>query len=180
MESSEEKAEEHDSLEEEEEEEEGDDDEFFDVLDVLDGRGDIGTGSGDESAAKPKSAQASTSQVDAEPPTYEEMEQDEGEDSEEDSEEEDDDEPQDQDMTFDPSDDEEAPEALDQLNDFVSSLDVTAKKRKAPEEDGASTSADARARKRRFLKERTEAGDENEFRARSSGTLLHLDVLFSS
>ncbi|KAF8195123.1 Utp14-domain-containing protein [Pholiota molesta] len=178
MESSEEKAEENDSSEEEEEEE-GDDDEFFDVLDVLDGRGDIGTGSDAEGAAKSKSAQASTSQVDAAPPTYEEMEQEEDENSEEDSEEEDDDEPQDQDMTFDPSDDEEAPEALDQLNDFVSSLDVTAKKRKAPEEDGAATSADARARKRRFLKERTEAGDENEFRARSSGSKLNLDDLLA-
>ena len=59
------------------------------------------------------------------------------------------------------------PEALDQLNDFVSNLDVTSKKRKAIDEVGPS--ADVPARKRRLVKERTEAGAENEFRARSSG-----------
>lgn len=68
------------------------------------------------------------------------------------------------------SDDEEMPDALDHLKEFVSNLDVTSTKRKAtedPSEVGAST-----ARKRRL--ERTEAGAENEFRARSSGIFLLL------
>ena len=73
-------------------------------------------------------------------------------------------------LDFDPSDDEEAPEALDQLNDFISTLDVTSKKRKTAEDLDAST--DTRARKRRLAKKKTEAGFENEFRARSSGILL--------
>ncbi|KAF9478917.1 Utp14-domain-containing protein [Pholiota conissans] len=183
MESSEEKAQDNDSSEEEEEEEEeGDDDEFIDLLDVLDGKGDIDMGSDDETAAKSKSSATSSSRLDAEHETYKELEEDkEGEEDEEETseEEEDDDEPQDQEMVFEPSDDEDAPEALDRLNDFVSSLDVTAKKRKAPEEDGAATNTDARARKRRFTKERTEAGDENEFRAHSSGSKLNLDDLLA-
>ena len=71
-------------------------------------------------------------------------------------------------LDFDPSDDEEMPDALDHLNDFVSSLDFTSSKRKATEDP----ITDTRARKRRLVKERTEAGAENEFRARSSGILL--------
>jgi len=73
-------------------------------------------------------------------------------------------------LDFDPSDDEEMPEALDVLDQFVSNLDVTSKKRKATEEPReAGAGPDIRAHKRRLMKERTEAGAENEFRARSSG-----------
>ena len=75
-------------------------------------------------------------------------------------------------LDFDPSD-EEMPEALDHLNDFVSNLDVTSTKRKAtedPSEVGASK--DIRARKRRL--EMTEAGVENEFRTRFSGNFFFL------
>ena len=75
-------------------------------------------------------------------------------------------------LDFDPSD-EEMPEALDHLNDFVSNLDVTSTKRKAtedPSEVGASK--DIRARKRRL--EMTEAGVENEFRTRFSGNFFVL------
>jgi U3 small nucleolar RNA-associated protein 14 len=72
-------------------------------------------------------------------------------------------------MAFVPSEDDEAPEALDQLQQFVSGLDVTSKKRKVPEDSSAAPNAEARARRRRLTKERTEAGDENEFRAHSSG-----------
>ena len=73
-------------------------------------------------------------------------------------------------LDFDPSD-EEMPEALDHLNDFVSNLDVTSTKRKArddPSEVGASR--DIRASKRRL--EMTEAGVENEFRTRFSGSFF--------
>jgi U3 small nucleolar RNA-associated protein 14 len=74
-------------------------------------------------------------------------------------------------LDFDPSDDEEIPEALDILDNFVSNLDVTSRKRKATEDlkNGVGPNADTRARKRRSVMERTEAGAENEFRARSSG-----------
>lgn len=93
------------------------------------------------------------------------------EDSEEESEEEISEEEK---MEIEPSDDEDVPEALDQLNDFVSQLDVTAKKRKAPEEDAAAAGrSEVRARKRRQTKEKTEAGEENEFRALSSGQYIY-------
>jgi U3 small nucleolar RNA-associated protein 14 len=73
-------------------------------------------------------------------------------------------------LDFDPSDDEEMPEALDILDNFVSNLDVTSRKRKATEDlNGVGPNTDTRARKRRSVMERTEAGAENEFRARSSG-----------
>ncbi|KAF8971906.1 Utp14 protein-domain-containing protein [Flammula alnicola] len=182
------KAQNEDSEEdEEEEEEEGDDDEFINLLDVLDGKGEIDMGSDNENAPKQKPA-SSTSHTNAENDEDEELEDDEG-DSEEESEDEPDaqdeeseDEPdaQDEKMVFEPSDDEDVPEALDQLQNFVSNLDVTAKKRKAPEEDsGTAGNNEARARKRRFTKERTEAGDENEFRAHSSGSKLNLEDLLA-
>jgi U3 small nucleolar RNA-associated protein 14 len=68
--------------------------------------------------------------------------------------------------------DEEMPDALDDLNNFVSNLDVTSAKRKATEDHSEVGATDTRARKRRLVKERTEAGAENEFRARSSGILF--------
>ncbi|KAF8817622.1 small-subunit processome [Phlegmacium glaucopus] len=83
-------------------------------------------------------------------------------------------------LDFDPSDDEEMPEALDRLDEFVSNLDVTSKKRKAAEEPSdVGASADTRAHKRRLVKERTETGAENEFRARSSGSKLNIDDLLA-
>ena len=110
-----------------------------------------------------------------------EDEEDEDDGDEDDDEDDDDDEDEDEEeekLNFNPSDDEEMPEALDHLNDFVSNLDVTSTKRKAtedPSEVGAST--DARAHKRRLVKERTEAGTENEFRARSSGIFFNYFVI---
>ncbi|KAF8167250.1 Utp14 protein-domain-containing protein [Crassisporium funariophilum] len=166
------KAAEEDDDSEEEEEEEGDDDEFIDLLDVLDGKGEIDMGSDTENAKNPQTAAHSH---------REETHNDEDEDNE-DSEEESDSsaDSEDEEMPFEPSDEEEAPEALDQLHDFVSGLDVTSKKRKAPVDDSSvSVNADARARKRRFVKERTEAGAENEFRAHSSGSKLNLDDLLA-
>lgn len=167
-----------DDTSEEEEEEEGEDDEFIDLLDVLDGKGDIDMGSDDEITSKPASGSSSR---DAETEKYKELEHsDEDSEDNEDSEEEeddDDDESEDDQMSVEPSDDEEAPEALDQLNDFVSKLDATVKKRKAPEDDSNTFDiAEARSRKRRFTKERTEAGDENEFRAHSSSTVPPLGL----
>jgi len=146
----------------EDEEEEGDDDEFIDLLDVLDGKGDIDMGSDD--------GKAGASRTDSVEQEGSELQQDE-ESDEEDSGVESDEDPaaaEDEEIAFVPSEDDEAPEALDQLQQFVSGLDVTSKKRKAPE-DSSAPNAEARARRRRLMKERTEAGDENEFRAHSSG-----------
>ena len=148
--------------EEEEEEEEGDDDEFIDLLDVLDGKGDIDMGSDDGKAVVSRTHSVEQEGSD--------LERDE-ESDEEDSEIESDEDPgaaEDEEIAFVPSDDDEAPEALDQLQQFVSGLEVTSKKRKAPD-DSSAPNAEARARRRRLMKERTEAGDENEFRAHSSG-----------
>ena len=150
---------------EEEEEEEGDDDEFIDLLDVLDGKGGIDVTSDSEkpsirSAEYPSLKIDDKDEEDAELSSHEDSNSNSGSASEEEEEK----------LDFDPSDDEEMPEALDQLNNFVSNLDVTSTKRKAtedPSEVGA-----ARARKRRLVKERTEAGAENEFRAQSSGIFI--------
>ena len=79
-------------------------------------------------------------------------------------------------LDFDPSDEEEMPEALDVLDSFVSNLDVASTKRKATTEDPSEV--DTRARKRRLVKERTEAGAENEFRTRSSGNFSYYYFFF--
>ena len=68
-----------------------------------------------------------------------------------------------------------APEALDELQSFISSLSPLSKKHKAS--DGADTSSNVlveRSQKqwRLFLKECTEAGAENEFHAQQSGMSL--------
>jgi U3 small nucleolar RNA-associated protein 14 len=156
------------SDEESDEEEEGDDDEFINLLDVLDGKGDIDMGSDNDTTPKKKAAVSHTDSAEQDGP---ELEQDE-ESGEDDSEVESDKglaAAEDEEMAFAPSEDDEAPEALDQLQQFVSGLDVISKKRKAPEDFSATLNTEGRERKRRHMKERTEAGDENEFRAHSSG-----------
>ncbi|PPQ67949.1 hypothetical protein CVT26_005829 [Gymnopilus dilepis] len=162
---------EHDADEEEYEEmlqEAGD--EVIDLVDVLDGKGGFNVDSDEEGEEQ---QEASTS---APKPSARE-EESEAEDEEEGPEEEENVSQEEQmDVDIAPSDDEEIPEALDQLQDFVSGLDVTAKKRKASDED---PTPEARTRKRRPIAEKTEAGEENEFRARSSGSKLNLDDLLA-
>lgn len=139
--------------EDEEEEEEGEDDEFFDVLDVLDGRGKLEEDSDEESGARPR--------IDVQNPT-------EAIDADEDGEDEDDD--AENDASADSEDDEPmdtSPEALNNLQNFISALDPAGKKRKAPTDETSTV-----PRKRRLIKERTEAGAENEFRAQSSGSSM--------
>ncbi len=152
--------------EEDEEEEEGDPSEFIDVLDVLDGRGepededetggaakqsdpgkkvgreDMGLGSGDEDEDMDDEDEGSGSE--------EEDGEDEGEDLVSASEDE---------------DDAGGDVALQELETFVTGLDA-GQKRKAPDEDETRDGdGTARARKRRILPERTQAGTENEFAA---------------
>jgi U3 small nucleolar RNA-associated protein 14 len=137
----------------EDEEEEGEDGEFIDVLDILDGRGEPDNDSDVETPGK------------ATP-----RKKDDSENDDENSEGEDEAEEEDSNMqdAFMPSDQEDTPDdALDDLQNFISNLSSTPQKRPLPEGDAAPS--DSRPRKRRMLKERTETGLENEFRARTSG-----------
>ena len=160
---------EEDDDDSEEEEEEGDDSEFIDLLDVLDGKGEIDIISDSENPSN-RSPENSSLKIDDEDEEDAELsQQDTSSDSDSTSEEGEEEEA----LDFDPSDDdEEMPDALDDLNDFISSLDFTSTKRKATEDP--SEIGDTRARKRRLVKERTEAGAENEFRARSSGIFFFI------
>ncbi|KAF9014157.1 Utp14 protein-domain-containing protein [Cyathus striatus] len=170
---------EEDELSEKEEEEEGDDDEFIDLLDVLDGKGEVDMGSDDEATKKFKDSKLPPKVL---KPTSDDEDEDVGMEDEDDSEEEDDDEKlegEDVEMAFAPSDDEDmSPAALDKLQDFVASLNSSSKKRKTREEgDATEETKQERARKRRQIKERNEAGTEDEFRAQSSGKLNLEDLL---
>ncbi|KAF5332696.1 hypothetical protein D9611_005277 [Ephemerocybe angulata] len=165
--------------EEEDSEAEGEDDEFIDLLDVLDGKGDIDMGSDDEAAKKAAatSEQPSSSRPDASEDEDEDMEDDEeiSEDDEEDDEDVEDDE---DDAHIAASDEEDLGEdALDNLQSFVSGLDTTSQtqKRKAADD----SEEPARARKRRIIREKTETGVEDEFRIDSSGSKLNLDDLLA-
>ena len=129
-------------------EEEGEPEEFFDVLDIIDGRADPLSDDG---------------------PPVTPSHQNEASHASSDEEETDDDEdqgvtpePEDQLM---PSDDEADVDALQNLGQFISNLDSSTK-RKTSEADGAAVTEDnAPRKKRKLLKERNEAGAENEFAA---------------
>lgn len=157
----------------EEEEEEGDPDEFIDVLDVLDGRGepesgdDDRQGADDSSRGKTSSAKDSTSHAALsedeemqEPGSTEDDEDESGEDEEEEEEEEE--ESNQEQISASEDEDEGDVSALDNLEKFVTSLDA-GQKRKSPEPEAGETAP--KAKKRRLLSERTEAGEENEFAA---------------
>jgi U3 small nucleolar RNA-associated protein 14 len=165
------------------EEEEGEDDEFIDLLDVLDGKGEVDNGSDTETLPKPstKTIKRPTSRVSDEDNNQlgdrgeedEEIVEDESEEDE--SEEESDDDK----FRLSPSDSEDvAPEALDELQNFISKLDPSAKKRKAPADSEGTQALDQSRKQRRVtIKERTEAGAENEFRAQTSGALRYFSLL---
>ncbi|KAF9447857.1 small-subunit processome [Macrolepiota fuliginosa MF-IS2] len=143
----------------EEEEEEGDPDEFIDLLDVLDGKGEIDMDSDNEK-----------------PATSSKFKESEDEDEEESG----DDEEEDDQDAFAPSDEDEPHEVSEEFQKFISGLDTTAKKRKADDTETTDEPAkDSRSRKRRLIAERTEAGVENEFRAHASGSKLQLDDLLA-
>jgi U3 small nucleolar RNA-associated protein 14 len=146
------------STEDEEMEEDGDPEEFIDVLDILDGKGEVDNGSDEEVVSK--KADQRTREI--EEPAGDSSDE---EDDEEDAEVEDDEE-----IALSASDAEEVePEALAELGNFISQLDP-GKKRKAPTDEDTTSQAEAqRVRKRRVIKERTEGGVENEFSARPSG-----------
>lgn len=141
---------------EEEEEEIGDGGDFIDLVDALDGKGD--TDAEVDDTKKDPAQDTELHSEDDEMSSEGEFEN--IEDARDDGQ-----------MAFAPSDDEEVPEALAQLHNFVSNLELTVKKRKVA--DGGDTQdTNDRTRKRRLLQETTEAGDENEFRVQSIGILL--------
>lgn len=145
-------------------EDEGDDDEFIDLVDVLDGKVELDTRS---DKGRPSANQRDINSL------QDIVNKQEGERSEEDESDDEVNGTEDEQMAFAPSDEEEARGALDQLQSFVSNLDVSAKKRKASDDGRAVEPASERPRKRRLLQETTEAGDENEFRVQSSGKFLY-------
>ena len=135
-------------------EEEGEPNEFFDILDVLDGRADP-LSDGEPSIAP--SHKNETSQIFS---------------AEEDGEEEaNDDDEYHQDMDtgeadqFAPSDDEVDMNALHSLGRFVSDLDSSTKRKTSEGEGAVVTEDNAPRKKRKLLKERNEARAENEFSA---------------
>ncbi|KAG5651215.1 hypothetical protein H0H81_009463 [Sphagnurus paluster] len=155
-------------------EEEGEDDEFIDVLDVLDGRGEVDNGSdrGDQLNKPAKGAMLEARHDNTlEDDSDMEDEEDEKEDASDD-----------ENSSMAASDEEAIPEALDGLQNFISTLDPTPKKRKASETENDGPRAADRLRKQRrlTLKEHTEAGAENEFRAQAStSSKLNLDDLLA-
>ncbi|KAI0354648.1 Utp14-domain-containing protein [Trametes cingulata] len=165
--------------EDEEEEEEGDPSEFIDVLDVLDGRAEPESEEETGKVEKEKEGSKERGKARMEEDLDEDEEMGSEEDGSEDEGEEDDDE--EDDPMVSPSEDEagEDDSALQDLENFVSGLDA-GQKRKAPDDDDGKDSEESRrARKRRLLPERTEAGAENEFAAPADGGKLNLDDLLA-
>jgi len=131
-------------------EEEGEPDEFFDVLDILDGRAEP-LSDDEPPAAPPRQNETSSVSPDEEEEPGDD-EDDQGID------------PESKDQ-FMPSDDEADVGALRNLGQFISDLDLSTK-RKASENEGAAVAEDNVPRKKRkLLKEHNEAGAENEFAA---------------
>lgn len=158
-----------------EEEEEGDDDEFIDILDVLDGKGEVDIQSDVEDTTTTSAKHWRTGDEDDivnDEEIQEGEEEDEDEDEDEEGEDGEDEDEDDEQLAFSPSDSEDAaPEALDELQNFISTLDPSTKKRKAPTDNEApASSTQSRKLRRLTIKERTEAGAENEFRTQTSGT----------
>lgn len=164
---------------EEEEEEEGEPGDFLDVLDVLDGRahldseedmGDIEREAGSKQKQDKMASQAMGRDGDVDMDNDDEAERfgssSEGDEDEDDEEENEEQGPEGQ-ISASEEEQEQDELALQNLGQFVTSLDA-GQKRKAPDgEEGEKEGGGdaARVRKRRLLKERTEAGEENEFAA---------------
>ncbi|KIM82209.1 hypothetical protein PILCRDRAFT_820590 [Piloderma croceum F 1598] len=161
----------------EDEEIEGDADDFIDVLDVFDGKAEDMSDSG--GAEKHDLARKQrTQQADA--VSANEVEDDE-EDNSGEEEDPDDDQSEEEAIVVSASDGEEdtSPEALISLGNFISALEPS-KKRKAPTDEDPTPADAPQTRKRRIIKERTEAGPENEFGAQATAsTKLKLDDLLA-
>jgi U3 small nucleolar RNA-associated protein 14 len=152
-------------MDQDDEEESGPDDEFIDVLDILDGREKPLSFSDDDEEDAKSSKQDSTSKFAQTSSLDMENDSDASKSDEEDEGDEEDDK-----ISISLSDaEEEAVGALDELHNFISSLDKdsSGNKRKASADDGEEVPT--HSKKRRVLKERTEVGTESEFRTKSAG-----------
>ena len=129
-------------------EEEGEPDEFFDVLDILDGRAD--PLNDDDKPSVTPSREKETLHDSSEEEEVQEV-YDEGDDQAVD--------------TFTPLNDEGDVDALHNLGQFISNLDSSVKRKKSEDESVAVAENNMPRKKRRLLKERNEAGAENEFSA---------------
>ncbi|KIJ66588.1 hypothetical protein HYDPIDRAFT_174627 [Hydnomerulius pinastri MD-312] len=161
-----------------EEMEDGSAADFFDVLDVFDGKADA---EDDEGAHRePPLKAGKTSEAVHRIPDEEEEEWKGAGSASDDEESEDEDEDEDEvddedDLHISVSDSEDAsPEALAELESFISKLDPADNKKRKPDDAPAT---DERSKKRRILTERTEAGEESEFGVRGSSTLKLDDLL---
>ncbi|KAH7886384.1 Utp14 protein-domain-containing protein [Phlebopus sp. FC_14] len=160
--------------------------EFFDILDVFDGKADVEEAK-DNDARRTSKESKSTLQDDREHETkvrtgtgteaddtdersdVETDEDNNGKDEEEEAEEDD------EELHISASDSEDAsPEALAELENFISNLDPADTKKRKPDD---TPFTDARIKKRRMVAERTEAGEEGEFGVRGSITLQLDDLL---
>ena len=132
-------------------EEEGEPDEFFDVLDILDGRADLPDD--DESPVAPPRTNEALHPSFSEEEQEEEVDHGEG-DHDMDAEEAE---------RLTPSDDEADVDALYSLGQIISNLDSSVKRKNT--EDVPVAEIDVPRKKRKLLKERNEAGAEDEFAA---------------
>ncbi|KAL5494847.1 hypothetical protein ACEPAI_309 [Sanghuangporus weigelae] len=155
----------------EELEENGEDGEFMDLLDVLDGRADAYLG--DEEDVQESKNELSPSKGEAGELISKATDSEEEEaESEDDSDEEE--------RIYASQEDEDDATALDMLDQFVSGLETTGKRKASDEDEKMEESgALAQARKRkRLIRDRTESGMENEFSASAAGpSKLSLDDL---
>ena len=142
-------------------------DEFFDILDVFDGKVEV-----DEISESKNQRHDADSKDSTVPKMIEESIDEiegggggEGEGEEGSSGDDDND---DEIIALSASDEEASLDALASLETFVSGLDTSHKRKASPE----TNVSDTRARKRRMINERTESGVENEFGVRASGTSM--------
>lgn len=149
---------------EDEEMDEGGDGEFISLVDVLDGEADVDMGNDGTASKHPLTK--------GDKLTRESVAEDEGVNGERQGEEEESSSIDEEKLDFAPDDDEAAPEALDELENFITSLKTSDKKRKDHPDSNASTSQEPKRKKHHIIRERTEAGTENEFRAQASSTFL--------
>ncbi|KAF8645236.1 hypothetical protein AX16_008063 [Volvariella volvacea WC 439] len=169
------------------EEEEAEAGEFYDLLDILDGRAKLPEDQSPDEAPGMQERTLGQDLREKEQILEQGMDNRDLSGSEESSEEESDsgeqEEEQEDTMDFVPSDDEGPSfQALEDLQNFVAGLETSSKKRKTPEGgDGATsdTGTEQRARKRRALQEKTAAGIENEFSARIGDVKLDLEDLLA-
>ncbi|KAG2751834.1 Utp14-domain-containing protein [Suillus brevipes Sb2] len=146
---------------EDEEMEDGDAENFFDVLEVFDGKADA---EDDAPAKQVTEIRGLTSNVSGE---ASESEDDRMSEDDHDNEE----------NAVSASEDETSPEALAELEDFLSKLDPAEDKKRKSNDVSTSQSA---PKKRRLMQERTEAGAEGEFGVSAGGSrALKLDDLLA-